>query len=267
MTKSLLAQQLWQVREQGKKAIVPYLMAGDPDLAATRMLVEELARSGVTAIELGVPFSDPVADGPVIQAAGLRSLKNETNLTQILQLVADCKKRLQTPLILMSYYNPIYSFGEERFWQEAKAAGVDGVIIPDLPFGESAAVRQAAGGSGVQLIPLIAPNTGPGVLRAMAQESNGFVYCISVKGVTGERFELPREVADLLKQVKQIIVDPVYLGFGISRPEQVASLKSAADGFIIGSALVKIMQENSGSSRQLRRAVTEFISGFLAAAE
>lgn len=230
-----------ELKKNGKKALIMYLMAGDPSLSKTKQLVLEFEKAGVDLIELGVPFSDPLADGPVIQEAAARSLKQKTNLRKIISLVADIRKESRIPMVFMSYFNPILQYGIETFIKDASACGIDGVIIPDLPFEEAKSLACELAKRKLCLINLLAPTSSLDRIKRVSKASRGFVYYVSLAGVTGMRRQLPRNIKTNILAVKKVSKIPVCVGFGISLPEQAKSICQAADGVIIGSAVVKAL--------------------------
>jgi len=232
-------------RQEGRAAFIPFLMAGDPDLETTGRLLGALARGGADVIELGVPFSDPMADGPVNQAAATRALAAGTRLAGILELVAGQREELGVPIVLFSYYNPIHARGVERFAQQAAASGVDGVLCVDLPPEEAAAAYlPALRGEGIDSIFLLAPTSSKERIERIAAVSTGFVYYVSRAGVTGERTAVRPELTRELKRVRRRVQLPVAVGFGISTPDQVAAVARIADGVVVGSALVRLVAEH-----------------------
>ncbi|GEA19391.1 tryptophan synthase subunit alpha [Moorella sp. E306M] len=229
--------------KEGRKALIVYLCAGDPSLEVTAAAVEKLAAAGVDIIELGVPFSDPVADGPVIQAASTRALARGTNLRKILDLVKDLRSRVSLPLVLMSYYNPLLQYGLAALAADLAAAGVDGLIVPDLPLEESAPLREKLAAVKLAAIPLVAPTTPAERLQQIAATAQGFIYCVSLTGVTGAREGLPPGIAAYLARVREATDLPVGVGFGISHPEQARLLAPLCDGIIVGSAVVQALHK------------------------
>jgi tryptophan synthase alpha chain len=224
--------------KEEKKALIPFLMAGDPDLDTTLELMLLLAEEGAGAIELGVPFSDPVADGPVIQAASDRALARGVRLPDVLELGRRFRERNDTvPLILFSYANPLLQYGLGRLAEECVSCGFDGWIVPDLPAEECGDWKHLARSRGLALIPLVAPTSGERI-RLIASEAEGFVYCVSSLGTTGERTRFHDRLESLVKEVRQTTSVPVAVGFGVSTGEQVAGLKRFADAVVVGSALV-----------------------------
>jgi tryptophan synthase alpha chain len=244
-----------RLKKKNEAALIPYIMAGDPDLAATRMLILEMEKAGCDIIELGAPFSDPLADGPTIQKAAIRSLKNNTSIARVLALVSDVRKETRIPLILMTYYNLIFKYGEERFVNDAVAAGLDGLILPDLPPEEAATLAGFARKAGLDTVFLVAPTSTEERIKHVSRLSQGFVYYVSLTGVTGARAGVQSSVQDSLKKIKQLTDKPVAVGFGISSPDQAAQVANwGADGVIVGSALVKVIEENIGSPELVPKA-------------
>jgi tryptophan synthase alpha chain len=237
-----------QAREQERAALICYAMGGDPSLAATEELLLALDRAGADVIELGVPFSDPIADGPAIQAAAVRALAAGTTLRDLLAMAARLRGKLRAPLVLMGYANPFYSFGLASFCEAAEAAGIAGVIVPDLPLEESGELRELLSARGLELILLCAPTTGPERLVAIAQASRGFLYTVSVTGVTGARVALPTDLTARLDELRALSPVPVAVGFGISTAEQARELALHADGIVVGSALVLAHHKNGANS-------------------
>jgi tryptophan synthase alpha chain len=230
------------LKEQKRKALVAFLTAGYPDIRATEESVYLLEKNGVDIIELGVPFSDPIADGPTIQAASDAALRNGVTLTAVLLLVSAIRKKSNIPIVLMGYLNPLYHHGIETIFKRMKNAGVDGLIIPDVIPEESADLRRVAQQNGLSLICMAAPNSPVDRLAYIDRNSDGFVYVVSLMGVTGGRKQLPAHVKQFLSLTKKHITrHPRFLGFGISTPQQVKELKSYVDGVIVGSALINIL--------------------------
>jgi tryptophan synthase alpha chain len=232
------------LRSKGEKALIPYIMAGDPDLEKTKQLVLALDRSGADIIELGVPFSDPIADGPVIQRAGQRALKNRTSLRDVVQLVGSLRRTTEVPLVLMSYANPILAYGEEPFFRDAASAGVDGLIVPDLPPEEGASMMALAQRHTLDLILLSAPTSSRKRLKTIAGLTRGFVYYVSMTGITGSEIRGLQEIKTRVSEIRMLTKKPVAVGFGVSTPDQAAYLSQAADGVIVGSAIVKVIETN-----------------------
>jgi len=235
-------------RTSGRKSLLIYLCAGDPDLAATERLVPALAAAGADVIELGVPFSDPLADGPTIQLASERALRSGTTLSGILDLVARLRRGgCDVPLVLMGYMNPIVRMGVDAFVARSAEVGVDGFIVPDLPLEESGTLGDAAAAKGLALVLLAAPTTPPGRLRSIGQHTRGFLYFVSITGVTGARAALPADLPARLDAVRAATTVPVAVGFGISAPEQARALAEHADGVVVGSALVAEIARSAGA--------------------
>jgi len=241
---SAISETFARCRAEGRAAFVPFIVAGDPDLATTEELLSVLAEAGADLIEIGVPFSDPIADGPVIQAAGQRALAAGATLERILATIARVRGRLGVPLVLFSYANPILVHGAARFAEQAAASGVDGVLIVDLPPEEAAAeVSPALAEQGLDRILLLAPTSGPERIDLVAKAGSGFVYYVSRTGVTGEREALADELPRQLRAVRRRLRLPVVVGFGISTPAQVAAVAPLADGVVVGSALVRLLHD------------------------
>jgi len=231
------------LKSKSEKALVAFITAGDPDLATTTELFSVIEEGGADIIELGVPFSDPLADGPVIQAASQRSLKSGTTLKKIIQLVRDIRKSSQLPIVLMTSFNPVFVYGQEAFVKDAVDAGVDGVIIPDLPPEEAGEFDALAKPKNLDLIHLLAPTSTPDRIEMVGTQSRGFVYYVSLTGVTGARDSIATGVEDKVTQIKQATSLPVLIGFGISGPEQAKAASGFSDGVIVGSAIVRMIEE------------------------
>ncbi|MCX5705685.1 MAG: tryptophan synthase subunit alpha [Candidatus Omnitrophica bacterium] len=236
-----------------KKAFIAFITAGYPSLAVTEKLILEFSSAGVDIVELGVPFSDPMADGPVIQESSFEALKKRTNLKDILKSVKKVRKSTQMPICLMTYYNPIFIFGEEKFVKEAFSSGVDGVIVPDLPPEEGKSLIRLCNKYGLENICFIAPTTSVPRMKRIAGTARGFIYYVSLTGVTGARRALPLDMVRNLKTIKRFTSKPVCVGFGVSTNAQVRQVKKIADGVIIGSAIVKKIKENIGKPDLVRR--------------
>lgn len=241
------------LRQAKKKAFIAFITAGDPDLETTEELVLALERAGADIIELGVPFSDPLADGPTIQAASYRSLQKGTTLKKILAVVKRIRQRSQVPLALMTYYNPVLRFGEKAFVAQAKAAGVDGVIIPDLPLEEAGNLRRFALEADFSTVFFVAPTTTSDRLKPVVQAATGFIYYVSVAGVTGARKAIPAEISAKIRQVKTLTDKPVCVGFGVSTPDQARMMARVADGVIVGSAIVNEVHKNANAKDLVAR--------------
>ena len=237
------------LRARRRPAFMPFVVAGDPDLHTTARVVETLVDAGADLVELGVPFSDPVADGPTNQRAYQRALAGGTQLSRVLELVAGLRPRIAVPVVLLSYYNPILQFGHERFASEAVRAGVDGVVIPDLPPDEADALIAAARPAGLDTIFLVSPTSTDARIRLAAQRSTGFIYCVSLTGVTGVRDRLSGDAAQLIRRIRAHTALPVCVGFGVSTPEQAQQVGALADGVIVGSAIVALLERSDGAVR------------------
>ncbi|MFM1901373.1 MAG: tryptophan synthase, alpha subunit [Cyanobacteriota bacterium] len=254
------------LKAEGRMALMPFLMAGDPNLDVTADVLLSLQDNGADLVELGIPYSDPLADGPVIQASAYRALGSGTTPGKVLEMLQRLKGRLTIPVILFTYSNPLLNRGPERFFAEAAAAGAAGLVIPDLPLEEAERLSPLAAQQGLDLVLLVAPTTPAERMARIASASRGFTYLVSVTGVTGERANLEGRVASLVESLKGCCSIPVAVGFGISGPDQVIQVKQwGADGAIVGSALVKrIAAADPGSAaaeagdfcRQLRSAAS-----------
>ncbi len=253
-----------QLRQQGKKAFIAFVTAGDPDLKTTEEFVLSFERAGVDIIELGVPFSDPMADGPVIQAASQRSLSKGTNLTKIFECVRRIRQKSNIPIALMSYYNPVFHFGEGKAIKEAAKVGVDGFIIPDLPCDEAGDFRKAASKANIATVFFVAPTTTPARIKPIAQASTGFIYYVSLTGVTGARQNLPKDTVAGIQRVRRLTHKPVCAGFGVSTPAQVKALGRVADGVIVGSAIIKAIEHNASNKDRVEQ-VSRYVSSLVKA--
>lgn len=231
-----------QLKKEGRTALMPFLMAGDPDLETSAKVLLRLQETGADIVELGIPYSDPLADGPVIQAAAARSLRSGTTPLKVLQMLTSLRGQLSIPVVLFTYSNPLLNRGIERFCDEAAKAGAAGLVIPDLPLEEAERISPLVEARGLDLVLLVAPNTPMERMARISESSRGFTYLVSVTGVTGERAVMEQRVESLVKQLKSFSSTPVAVGFGISGPKQVHQVVSwGADGVIVGSALVKRM--------------------------
>jgi tryptophan synthase alpha chain len=245
ITETLVAQ-----RRKGNASLIPFVTAGDPSREFTVEFVQDLEQAGADVVELGIPYSDPIADGPVIQAASLRALQNGFQLPHIFDLVAGIRQRgVKLPIVLFTYANPVFQYGIESFLQRAKDAGADGIIVPDLPVEESADLLRIADRFQIDAISLVAP-TSQSRMEMICKQSRGFVYCVSSLGVTGERDRLADNLDTFLAQVRQYADVPVAVGFGISRPEQARQVGMQAEAVIIGSAIVRRIGEIADALRQ-----------------
>jgi tryptophan synthase alpha chain len=253
-----------ETAREGRAALVTFVMGGDPDLETSLALLKALPEAGADLIELGMPFTDPMADGPAIQAAGLRALGAKTTLTKVLALVADFRKTdAATPLILMGYYNPIYVYGVSRFLDDARAAGVDGLIVVDLPPEEDSELCLPALDAGLDFIRLATPTTDDARLPAVLAHTAGFVYYVSITGITGAATPDYGKVGAAVARLKQHTSLPVAVGFGVKNAESAAAIARVADGVVVGSALVdalrKSLDEEGGATSGSVRAVTDLV--------
>jgi tryptophan synthase alpha chain len=228
-----------------EKALICYLTAGDPSLALTKEIILGLETAGVDCVEIGCPFSDPTADGPIIQAASHRALRNGTTLSAILAMIEALRKTSEIPIVLFGYYNPILSFGTKQFAARAKKAGVDGILVVDLPLEEAAELREFTDLRGINFISLIAPTTSTERVRQIAAHATGFLYYISITGVTGTARPQVEDVKKDVERIRSVTTLPLAIGFGISTPRQAAEIAPHADGIVVGSAIVKLIAENS----------------------
>ena len=242
-----------RLKREGRRGFIPFITAGDPDVMTTRALVVELARAGASIIELGVPFSDPVADGPVIQRASERALREGAGIKEALYLVADARRETDAPIVLFSYFNPLMQFGVERLAAQASAAGVDGILVTDLVPEESEAFNALLSRHGLDQIFLIAPTTSDARLRMIAERASGFIYAVSRAGVTGERADISAEAETLVARVRAATDLPVAVGFGISTREQVADVWRYADAAVVGSAIVSEIEKQARSPELVAR--------------
>jgi tryptophan synthase alpha chain len=251
---SRIAETFARLKRDGRPGLVAYVTAGDPDLARTAEILMALAGNGADVIEVGVPFSDPLADGPVIQRASERALRSGTTLTNTLAMVRETRARIAAPLVLFTYANPILRMGEETFVREAATAGIDGVLVLDLPVEEAGPFRARLVDRGLDPIFLLSPTTTDERMRASAKMGSGFLYVISRLGVTGARDRIAADAEPLVKRVRAQSDLPVALGFGISRPEHVAEVGRWADAAVVGSALVNVIAEHGGTPEVAARA-------------
>lgn len=229
------------------KAFIPFITCGDPSLEVTRQIVIEMEKAGADLIELGIPFSDPTAEGPVIQAANVRALSGGVTTDKIFDMVAKLRRTVKIPMVFMTYANVVFSYGTERFAKKAAETGMDGIILPDVPFEEKEEFAGIFRSYGLDMISLIAP-TSHDRISAIAKEAEGFVYCVSSLGVTGIRSEITTNVAEMVQLVKKSHDIPCAIGFGISTPEQAARMAQSSDGVIVGSAIVKLCGQYGADS-------------------
>ncbi len=236
---SRITARLTELKARGETGLVVYIMAGDPDLETTRALILALDRAGAAVIELGVPFTDPLADGPTIQAANERALAAGATLTGILELVRDVRRETQIPILLMTYYNPIFRAGQEAVARAARTAGIDGMLITDLPPEEAAEWKVVAAAAELDTIFLLAPTSTAERIDLAAGLASGFIYCVSRTGVTGARAELPDDLKALVERIRARTSQPIAVGFGVSRPEHVRQIGEWCEAAVVGSAVVE----------------------------
>ena len=266
---SRISQTFDSLREKGEKALIPFITAGYPDLATTEKLIFEIEKNGADLLELGVPFSDPMADGPVIQYSSERALQKKTNLKMILKLVKKVRLKTDIPIILMGYFNPFFSYGLKRFAQDAKRVGVDGVLVVDLPPEEAGDMISQAGAVGLDLIFLLAPTSNEERIDRIVKNATGFIYYVSVTGVTGVRSTLDRDIRKQVERIKKITSIPIGVGFGISTPQQAKTIAKWADAVVVGSAIIKKIRESKSPkamvsgvgklTKSLKQAITQTV--------
>lgn len=231
------------------KAFIAFLTAGDPTAECTVNYILEMEKAGADLIEIGIPFSDPTAEGVVIQEASLRALKGGMTTEGVFQIVEEVRKKSQVPLALMTYLNPVFHYGYEAFFSRCQSLGVDGIIVPDLPFEEKGEAEEVAARFGVDVVSLIAP-TSKERIRLIAKEAKGFIYVVSSMGVTGVRSKITTDIAGMVKEIRAVTDTPCAIGFGISTPEQAAEMAGYADGVIVGSAIVKLIEKNGANAEE-----------------
>ncbi|RQD77749.1 MAG: tryptophan synthase subunit alpha [Candidatus Syntrophonatronum acetioxidans] len=247
------------LKKKGEKALIPFIMAGDPDLETTEKLVLEMEKRGADIIELGLPFSDPLADGPVIQQSSQRALEKGTRTPHVFELVKRLREKTDIPLVILTYYNPLFSYGQEIFVKGAALAGVDGLVIPDLPLEERDELEEITRERGLDLICFLAPTSSQERIKKTARRAQGFIYCVSLTGVTGVREDFSTSAEKLIKNIRQHTFLPLALGFGISTPHQAGKAARYADGVIVGSALMKIIAQHGENRDMLVKEVGEFV--------
>lgn len=243
-----IQQKFNDLKKRGDKALVAYLTAGDPDLKTTMALITALDEAGVDVLEIGVPFSDPTADGPTIQAASQRSLQKGTTLSAIFHMLETVRKFTEIPIVLFGYYNPIFIYGTERFAKQAKKSGVDGILVVDLPPEESQELRQYTDRADIDFISLIAPTTSSERIGKISQKATGFLYYVSITGVTGTQKPVVSDIKKEMNRIRKQTTMPVVVGFGISTPEQAAEIALHAEGVVIGSAFVRLIEEKGNTN-------------------
>ncbi len=224
------------------KAFIPFVTGGDPSLETTKKLIIAMEQAGADLIEIGLPFSDPIAEGPVIQEANERALAAGCTTDKLFEMVAQVRQIVKVPLVFLTYINPIYTYGKERFMKRCQETGIDGLIVPDLPFEEKEELAPDCAAYGIDLISLIAPTSKERILK-IAENAKGFVYCVSSLGVTGVRSEIKTDIASMVSLVRQATDIPCAVGFGISTPQQAAKMAAVSDGAIVGSAIVKMVAQ------------------------
>ena len=240
-----VARRFQDLKDNSQCALIPFITAGDPDLETTAKAIEVLAQNGADLIELGVPYSDPLADGPTIQAAATRALQKGVGLEDVLNIVKQATGKIDVPIVLFTYYNPIYYRGIESFLKQVKKAGVSGLVVPDLPLEEAEVLLEPAKEIGVEVTLLVAPTSSQERINAIAAKSQGFIYLVSVTGVTGARSQVATGIKDLVADLHNTTNKPIGVGFGISSPEQARQVKEwGADAVIVGSAIVKRLAQN-----------------------
>jgi tryptophan synthase alpha chain len=228
-----------QIFKNNKKALIVFIMAGDPSLDKTEKLVYEIEKAGADIIELGIPFSDSIADGPTIQGAATRALAKGVSAADVIKLAKKIRKRSQIPLIFMTSFNILYSYGLEKFVKDSAAAGIDGLILPDLPVDEADSIKK----NGLDLIFLVAPNSSDDHIKLAAKKSSGFIYVVSITGITGARKELALDISDVISKIREQTKTPIAIGFGISTPAQAKEASKLANGIIVGSAVIDVISK------------------------
>lgn len=255
---SRISESFASLKREGRRGLIPFITAGDPNIKTTRELLLRLARAGSDLIELGVPFSDPIADGPVIQRASERARRNRISVSEILEMVEDVRSQINVPLVIFSYLNPLFQFGVGSFAREAARAGVDGVLITDLPLEETGEFSAELSENSLDLILLVAPTSTDERLRSIASKASGFIYAVSRTGVTGATAQLSNEAEKLVARVRTVSDLPVAVGFGIFTADQVADVWRYADAAVVGSAIVAEIERNAGRPDLVQR-VEEFV--------
>jgi tryptophan synthase alpha chain len=233
-----------RLKKEGKKAFIPYIMAGDPSLEKTKEVVLLFDECGADIIELGVPFSDPLADGPTIQRASERALRNGVTLRKVISLVKELRQITRIPVVLMTYYNPVFKYGEKNFVEDARDAGVDGVIIPDLPPDEAEDFIKLSRKTAIDTVFLLAPTSDEDRIKKVAKASRGFIYYVSITGITGAALLLDGSMEILISKIRKHTEKPIAVGFGVSKPEEASAVARVSDAVIVGSAIVKRLYES-----------------------
>lgn len=264
MSTLTIAETISKKNKENKLAFIPFVVAGDPDFAKSKEIILGLQASGADIIEMGIPYTDPLADGPVIQKAAQRALKSGSSLKRAIQLQKELKDELETPVIIFTYYNPVLSYGIEAFMKDIKEAGFKGALVPDLPVEEASRLIESAKQNEIELVMLVTPTSGDDRIKTITDVSQGFVYLVSVTGVTGVRNTFSESVEDSLKAVKKFTDKPICVGFGISQPEHIDQLKALdAQGAIVGSAIIRVIEQNLDNSDQIVPEVQKFVSSFV----
>jgi tryptophan synthase alpha chain len=261
---SRISQTFEYLQKTHERALIPYVTAGDPDLEMTKRLVREMVRRGGDIIEIGVPFSDPLADGPIIQRASQRALQGGTTLRKILQTVSELRHEVDVPLVLMTYYNPVLRYGEEAFVADALDAGVDGIIVPDLPPEEGQSIIELTTDTPLEMIFLAAPTSTSARLALISEASRGFIYYVSRLGTTGVRDHLADDLRIMLEKVRASTSKPIAVGVGVSTPEHVRLVAELADGVVVGSAILKLIEDLEDRADRLEH-VGDFVAVLKAA--
>lgn len=260
MTKLSIAETINKKNQENKLAFIPFVIAGDPDLDKSKEIIFSLQEAGADVIELGIPYSDPLADGPVIQLAAQRALKAGTTLKKAIELHASIKDKLNVPVVIFTYYNPVIAYGLENFIKDIKNAGIKGVLVPDLPIEEAGKIIQLTKENQIELIMLVTPTSGDDRLKAITVASEGFVYLVSITGVTGARSSFSESVESSITKVKKFTNKPICVGFGISKVEHITQLKQLdAQGAIVGSAIIKIVEQHVDKPESIVPAIKSYV--------
>ncbi|MBI5971379.1 MAG: tryptophan synthase subunit alpha [Deltaproteobacteria bacterium] len=260
MSDTRISRAFARLKDKGKKALIAFVTAGDPDIAATRELVLTLEASGADIIELGIPFSDPMADGPTIQASSERALKKGTTPEDVLDAVKKIRKTSEIPIVLFGYYNPIFSYGVKKFSRKAKEAGADGVLVVDLPAEEAGELKEELCKNGLDLIFLLTPTSDAERMKLTSNVATGFIYFISITGVTGARQSVSKNISSYVKKIRCFSSIPVVVGFGVSTPVQANAVSSCSDGAVVGSAIINVIAARQNDRKALLADVGEFVS-------
>ena len=254
-----LLQTIKKAKEEQRTCFVTYTTAGDPDINTSLKILETLSKNGSDIIELGIPFSDPISDGPTIQKASERALANNVTISTALDLIKKFRKKYATPIILFGYYNPFLRYGLVKIMKDIRTSGAEGILIVDLPPEESYEAQRAANKAGIELIYLIAPTSTEKRIKVISELSNSFIYVVSVTGVTGVRKMLDKNLKSFIKNIKERTKKPICVGFGISQPSHVNELKNITDGIVIGSAIIKQIERNLKKKSSIIKEITNFM--------